>query len=205
MINVRKSADRGAADHGWLKTRHTFSFASYFDPEHVEYRALRVINEDWIAGGKGFGTHPHDNMEIITYVIDGGLAHADSMGNGSVIRPGDAQRMSAGTGVTHSEYNHSGEEGVRFLQIWIQPSQPGLTPGYAEHRATGTTEGLELVASGRLADAPLEIHQDASVFRLRLEPERAVVLDPGIAQGAREVSGMVRGRPQRHVDLLAIV
>ncbi len=164
MIKVRKSKDRGHADHGWLDTLHTFSFASYFDPNHMKFRALRVINEDRIAGGKGFGTHPHENMEIITYIIDGELEHRDSMGNGSVIRPGELQRMTAGTGVTHSEFNPS-DRPTHLLQIWIYPETIGLEPSYEQRAFPGLQEpnSLTLLASPDGREGSLTIHQDVEI------------------------------------------
>lgn len=166
MNEVRRSQERGYADHGWLKSFHTFSFADYFDPEHVEFGPLRVINEDRVWAGKGFGTHGHSDMEIISYVLAGELAHKDSMGNGSTIRPGDVQRMSAGTGVRHSEFNPSPDNDVHFLQIWIQPSARGIEPSYEEKRfATQEKRGrLRLIASPDRAEGSVLIHQDARVY-----------------------------------------
>jgi redox-sensitive bicupin YhaK (pirin superfamily) len=173
MLDVRKSEDRGHADHGWLKTFHTFSFASYFDPEHTKFRALRVINEDWIQGGKGFGTHPHENMEIITYIIEGQLEHKDSMGTGSVIRPGELQRMSAGIGVTHSEFNPSPET-THLLQIWIYPDTINLQPSYEQRDFSDkrVPNELTLLASRNGRDGSLTVHQDVAIFGALLEPGR---------------------------------
>lgn len=170
MMAVRKSEDRGHADHGWLKTYHTFSFASYFDPEHTQFRALRVINEDWIQGGQGFGTHPHENMEIITYIIEGELEHKDSMGTGSVIRPGELQRMTAGTGVTHSEFNPSPET-THLLQIWILPEKINLQPSYEQRDFAGKRIPNELVllASRSGRDGSLTVHQDVEILGALLD------------------------------------
>jgi redox-sensitive bicupin YhaK (pirin superfamily) len=166
MKEIRRSQERGYADHGWLKSFHTFSFADYFDPEHVEFGPLRVINEDRVQAGAGFGTHGHRDMEIISYVLAGELAHKDSMGNGSTIRPGDVQRMSAGTGVRHSEFNPSSREPVHFLQIWIQPSSQGIEPSYEEKRFSLQEKRgrLRMIASPDRADGSVLIHQDARVY-----------------------------------------
>jgi len=166
MNEIRRSQERGFADHGWLKSFHTFSFADYYDPEHVEFGPLRVINEDRVQAGAGFGTHAHRDMEIISYVLSGELAHKDSMGNGSTIRPGDVQRMSAGSGVRHSEFNPSQTEGTHFLQIWIQPDRGNIEPSYEEKRfSTEQKRGrLRLIVSPDRADASLLIHQDARIY-----------------------------------------
>ncbi len=166
MNNIRRSNERGFADHGWLKSYHTFSFADYFDPEHVEFGPLRVINEDRVQAGQGFGTHGHRDMEIISYVLSGELAHKDSMGNGSTIRPGDVQRMSAGSGVRHSEFNPSPSEPVHFLQIWIQPDKRGIEPSYEEKRFSAEDKRgrLRLIVSPDHTDGSLTIHQDARVY-----------------------------------------
>jgi len=163
---VRRSAERGYFDHGWLKSAHTFSFADYYDPQWVEYGALRVINDDRVAPGQGFGKHGHRDMEIITYILAGELEHQDSMGNGSVIRVGDVQRMSAGTGVTHSEFNPSSEQEVHLLQIWIQPRALRLAPGYEQqHFSAADKRGrLHLIASPDGADGSVLIHQEARVY-----------------------------------------
>jgi quercetin 2,3-dioxygenase len=166
MQEIRRSKERGYADHGWLKSYHSFSFADYFDPQHVEFGPLRVINEDRVAAGQGFGTHSHRDMEIISYVLAGELAHRDSIGNGSTIRPGDVQRMSAGRGVRHSEFNPSPASLVHFLQIWIQPNVQGIEPSYEEKRF-GPAEKrgrLRLIASPDQSEGSVLIHQDARVY-----------------------------------------
>ena len=165
MQEIRRSGERGYADHGWLKSYHSFSFADYFDPKHVEFGPLRVINEDRVAAGQGFGTHSHRDMEIISYVLDGELAHRDSIGNGSVIRPGDVQRMSAGTGVRHSEFNAFGGE-THFLQIWIEPYVLGLEPSYEQKRFSPEEKRgrLRLIVSPDGWDGSLRIQQDALVY-----------------------------------------
>jgi quercetin 2,3-dioxygenase len=194
MNEVRRSNERGYADHGWLKSFHTFSFADYYDPEHVAFGPLRVINEDRVEAGAGFGTHGHRDMEIISYVLDGELAHKDSMGNGSTIRPGDVQRMSAGTGVLHSEFNPSRSDLVHFLQIWIQPRERGIEPGYEQKRFSAEEKRgrLRLIASPDRADGSLHIHQDARVYAglfdkdeqamLAVQPERRIYVH--VARGA---------------------
>ena len=176
MLNVIHSESRGAADHGWLKAKHTFSFADYFDPERVQFGALRVINEDRVAPGQGFGTHPHRDMEIVTYVINGAIEHKDSMGNGTVIRAGEIQRMTAGTGVLHSEFNHSDEEELHLLQIWIFPEKQNLEPGY-EQKLFASEEKhnqLRLVGSRDGRDGSLTIHQDVELFASILEAGHSV-------------------------------
>ena len=166
MMSVRRAEDRGHFDHGWLNTYHTFSFAGYYDPDHMGFRGLRVINEDRVQPGQGFPTHPHRDMEIISYVLEGGLQHRDSMGNGSVIRPGEVQRMSAGTGVTHSEFNASEEELVHFLQIWLLPARRAVAPGYEQKTFPRSEQDgkLRLVASPDGRDGSVTIHADASAY-----------------------------------------
>jgi len=163
---IRRSGERGFADHGWLQSFHSFSFADYFDPQHVEFGPLRVINEDRVQPGAGFGTHGHRDMEIVSYVLSGALTHRDSMGNGSTIRPGDVQRMSAGTGVRHSEYNPSSSEPVHFLQIWITPQTAGIAPSYEEkHFDAAEKRGrLRLIASPDRAEGSVLLHQDARLY-----------------------------------------
>jgi quercetin 2,3-dioxygenase len=193
MISVRRSAERGQADHGWLKSFHSFSFADYHDPQHMGFGPLRVINEDRVAPGMGFGTHGHRDMEIISYVLEGELAHRDSLGNGSVIRPGDVQRMSAGTGVRHSEYNHSQSGTTHFLQIWIEPDRVGIAPSYEEkHFADHDKRGaLRLIASPDGADGSVTLHQDARVYAALLDgTERAAL---AVASGRRVYVHVARG------------
>jgi redox-sensitive bicupin YhaK (pirin superfamily) len=193
MNDIRRSNERGFADHGWLKSFHTFSFADYFDPEHVEFGPLRVINEDRVQGGAGFGTHGHRDMEIISYVLAGQLAHKDSMGNGSVIEPGDVQRMSAGTGVRHSEFNPSPNETVHFLQIWIQPAERNIEPGYEEKRFSPEEKRgrLRLIVSPDRADGSLLIHQDARVYAGLFNGEERAELS--VSRGRRIYLHVARG------------
>lgn len=169
-LRVRPSQERGRAQHGWLDSHHTFSFANYYDPRHMGFRALRVINDDRVRGGAGFPTHPHRDMEIISYVVDGGLEHRDSMGNGSVIRPGEVQRMSAGRGVTHSEFNASNDQLVRFLQIWIVPDQRGIEPSYEQKDFSAERKGaLRLVASADGREGSVTVHQDIAMYAAELD------------------------------------
>ncbi len=199
MMTIRRAGERGHANHGWLDSHHTFSFANYYDPKHMGFRALRVINDDRVTGGQGFGAHPHDNMEILSYVLEGGLAHKDSTGTDGVIRPGDVQRMSAGTGVVHSEFNASKTDTVHFLQIWLIPGQRGIKPGYeqktfsdAEKRGT-----LKLVASPEASDGSLTIHTDAKVYAGLFDKDESAKIDlaPGrhawvqVARGKVKVNG----------------
>jgi redox-sensitive bicupin YhaK (pirin superfamily) len=199
MIQLRHANERGHANHGWLDSHHTFSFADYYDPRHMGFRALRVINEDRVAPGAGFPTHPHRDMEIISYVLEGGLEHKDSMGTGSVIRPGDVQRMSAGTGVTHSEFNASSSELVHFLQIWLIPELRNIQPSY-EQKAFSEDEKkgkLRLVGSRDGRDGSVTIHQDVDLYATRLEAGESVrhELKPGrhawvhVARGKAKVNG----------------
>ncbi len=195
-FTVRPAAERGHADHGWLDSRHTFSFASYHDPAQMGFRTLRVVNEDRVVPGAGFGTHPHRDMEIFSYVLSGALEHRDSLGNGRVLRPGEVQAMSAGTGVTHSEFNPSATEGLHFLQIWIQPAQRGLRPSYAEWRPTpaqaDAANVVVLSPDGR--DGSAVIHQDAVVRRIRLDAGARTehVVAPGRGVWVQVVRGRLR-------------
>ena len=198
MIKIRRSEERGHADYGWLDTRYSFSFNDYYDPAYSGFRSLRVINEDRVQPGRGFGTHPHRDMEILTYVLEGELEHRDSMGTGSTIRPGEVQRMSAGSGVTHSEFNHSQSNPVHLLQIWILPERKGIEPSYEQKElAVANGNGLSLIASPDGASGSVRIHQDAKVFRGLISQQRPVVYPLGkerhawvqVARGEVEVNG----------------
>jgi hypothetical protein len=199
-LNVRRANERGHADHGWLNSHHTFSFADYYDPAHMGFRSLRVINDDRVAPGMGFGTHPHRDMEIFSYVLEGTLEHKDSLGNGPQLQPGQIQLMSAGRGITHSEYNPSRKEPLHFLQIWIQPRERGLTPSYTEWHPqpehADASKVLVISPDGRNGSAT--IHQDADIYRIRLKPGQTVThkLKPGrgawlhVAEGALTLNGV---------------
>ena len=193
MLTIRRSEDRGHIDHGWLNARHSFSFGNYHDPENMGFRVLRVINEDVIAAGMGFGTHHHRDMEILTYVIEGALQHKDDMGNGSVIRPGDIQWMSAGTGIRHSEFNPSPDDPTHLLQIWILPDREGRRPDYAEKNfsADARRDQLRLVASGDGADGSINWGQDARLYATILSAGKDVALD--LATGRHAWIQVVRG------------
>jgi redox-sensitive bicupin YhaK (pirin superfamily) len=190
MIRVRQAAERGHANHGWLDTHHTFSFANYHDPRHMGFGALRVINDDRVAPGGGFPTHPHADMEIVTYVLEGALAHKDSIGNGTVIRPGEVQRMSAGTGIRHSEFNASREAPVHLLQIWLLPEREGLPPGY-EQKAFEIGGRPTLVASRDGREGSVTIHQDVALWAAKLQPGTAA--GHALAPGRRAWLQVARG------------
>lgn len=200
MITVRKSQDRGFADHGWLKARHTFSFARYVDRRHMHFRALRVINEDVVAPGAGFGEHPHDNMEIVTYILSGTLAHKDSIGNVATIVPGEVQRMSAGSGLTHSEFNHSKSEPVHLMQIWLLPEREDITPGYEQKKFSEAErrDVLRAIVTHDAREGSLKIYQDASIYASLLSTGATVKheIRPGrhawlqLAKGAVTVNGV---------------
>jgi redox-sensitive bicupin YhaK (pirin superfamily) len=197
-MKVRKANERGHAEHGWLDTYHTFSFADYYDPQWMGFRSLRVINDDLVMPGMGFGTHPHRDMEIITYILSGSLQHKDSMGNGRIIKPGEVQYMSAGTGVQHSEFNPSKDEAVHLLQIWIQPDRKGVTPRYAEKSLADASNGkLHLMTSKTGRDGSIAIHQDADLWLGKLAVGSSVThkLAPGrnvwlhVAEGEVSLNG----------------
>jgi quercetin 2,3-dioxygenase len=204
MLTIRRSHDRGQADHGWLQSAHSFSFANYYDPQHMGFRSLRVINEDKIAAGKGFGTHPHRDMEIITYVLSGAIAHKDSMGNGSTIQPGDMQRMSAGTGITHSEFNPNAETPTHLLQIWIEPAQTGMPPSYEQKSFPPETKQgqLRLLASEDGRDGSVTVHQDMQLYGTILAAGESVSMPTApdrhywvqVAQGDVIVNGQTLGQ-----------
>lgn len=196
MITIRRSDERGHFDHGWLDTRHTFSFADYWDPAHVNFRALRVLNEDRVVPSAGFGTHGHNDMEIVSYVLSGALAHKDSMGNGSTIVPGDVQYMSAGTGVRHSEFNASPKEPVHFVQIWIVPDRRGYAPRYAQKTFSEAEKRgrLRLVASGSGEDGSIELRQDARLFATVLRDGESASLE--IAAGRHLWVQALRGEAE---------
>jgi len=199
MIQVRRATERGHAQHGWLDSYHTFSFADYYDPAHMGFRALRVINEDRVAPGQGFGRHSHRDMEIISYVLEGALEHKDSMGTGAVIRPGDVQRMTAGTGVTHSEFNASRTQPVHFLQIWLLPDKAGIAPSYEQKTfsAEDKTGRLRLVASPDASNGSVKVHTDARLYAGSFDVGRTgeLALAPGrhawvhVARGTAKVNG----------------
>ena len=212
MISIRPAAERGHANHGWLDSYHTFSFSSYQDPAHMGFSILRVINDDRIAPGGGFPTHGHEDMEIVTYVMDGALEHKDSMGNGSIIRPGDVQYMSAGTGVRHSEYNASSEQPVHLLQIWLLPNRTGVEPGYAQQQFTDQSRRnrLALMVSPDGRDGSISAHQDGllygtvlddgAVVEHRLSADRRAYLH--VARGAAEVCDeLMRGGDGARIDV----
>jgi len=199
MISLRKSSERGHADHGWLNTYHTFSFASYYDPVHMGFRSLRVMNEDRVAPGRGFGTHSHQDMEIVSYVLQGALEHKDSLGTGEVLLPGEFQRITAGTGIAHSEFNPSKDQPTHFYQIWLLPERNGLTPGYEQNRFDDSElrNALRIVASPEGENGSLTIHQDARIYLSKLDTEKAVEFDllPGrhawlqVLRGAVNLNG----------------
>ena len=199
MITVRPSSERGHGRHGWLDTYHTFSFSDYYDPKHMGFRSLRVINEDWVQPGYGFPTHPHRDMEIITYVLEGSLEHKDSMGTGSVIRPGEVQKMSAGTGVRHSEFNHSKSEPVHLYQIWILPEKEGIQPNYEQKDIPAEEKQgkLRLVASPAGGSSAVKLYQDAELYTAALNKAESVeyILNDGryawvqVARGEVNING----------------
>ena len=196
MIQVRSGADRGRFDHGWLQTQHTFSFGEFYDPDRMGFRSVRVINEDHVAPGRGFGMHPHRDMEIITIVLAGALEHQDSLGNGEVLRPGEVQRMSAGSGIRHSEFNPSATESVHLYQIWLQPKTNGITPSYEQQRfAEADRVGAwQLIVSPDASRGSLQIHQDARLFLATIPPRQTLSFDltPGRAAWVQVLRGAVQ-------------
>ncbi|MBI4388278.1 MAG: pirin family protein [Candidatus Omnitrophica bacterium] len=202
MITVRKSEARGHFDHDWLKTYHTFSFADYQDPTHIQFHTLRVINEDWVAPSEGFDTHSHRDMEIVTYVLEGALEHKDSLGTTSVIRPGEVQRMSAGTGVTHSEFNHSDKEPVHLLQIWIFPAEKNLPPSYEQKffEPKGKKNQLRLIVSQEGSENSIKIHQDALIYGSFLEKTKSITYP--LKQNRSAWVQVIKGELKLNGDLL---
>ena len=203
MITLRQSQERGHANHGWLDSYHTFSFANYYDPSHMGFRSLRVINEDRVQAGKGFGTHGHRDMEILTYVLEGALEHKDSIGNGAIVRPGEVQRMSAGTGIMHSEFNSSATEPVHLLQIWILPDRQGLEPSY-EQKAFSVAERqgkLRLIAAKDGRDGAVTIHQDVDLYSAVLQPQDRVTyqLQPNRYAWLQVARGVVTLNEDNHL------
>ncbi len=203
MLEIRKAAERGHANHGWLDSWHSFSFADYHDPRHMGFGALRVINEDRIEPGAGFGTHGHRDMEIISYVLEGALAHKDSMGNGSTMVPGDVQRMSAGRGVMHSEFNHEKAGETHFLQIWIEPNRRGIDPGYEQKRFEPEAKRgrLRVVVSPNGREDSVKIHQDACIYATLLDGDERVI--HALAPGRRAYLHVVRGSLRANGEVLA--
>jgi hypothetical protein len=216
MIAIKRSEDRGHLDHGWLDTYHSFSFGDYYDPRNMGYRSLRVINEDVVAPGQGFGAHPHRDMEIITYVLEGAIEHRDSMGNHGVIRPGEIQRMSAGTGVRHSEFNHSKTEPVHLLQIWIMPDTEGVKPSYEEKKIETAGGKLQLMAAKNAQGESLDgssngtanIHQDAKVYVAKLAQAQSVEHDLAAGRGVyvhiARGAATVNGNQLKHGDAVVV-
>ena len=208
MIAIKRSEDRGHLDHGWLDTYHSFSFGEYYDPRNMGYRSLRVINEDVVAAGQGFGAHPHRDMEIITYVLEGALEHRDSMGNHGVIRPGEIQRMSAGTGVRHSEFNPSKTEPVHLLQIWIMPDTEGVKPSYEEKKIATEPGKLQLMAAKGASNGTASIHQDAEVYVAKLAQGQSVEHDIASGRGVyvhvARGAASVNGNALKHGDAIAV-
>ena len=202
MIRIRSGNERGQTRLDWLDSRHSFSFADYYDPAHMGFRSLRVINDDWVGPAGGFGMHPHRDMEIITYVLEGSLEHRDSLGTGSVIQPGEVQRMTAGTGIRHSEFNPSEEKPVRLLQIWLLPDKQGLKPSYEQKSFPANGDGLRLLASREGRDDALTIHQDVDLFSGRLTPGAKVrhALKPGRHAWIQVAKGEILLNGQRLKD-----
>jgi redox-sensitive bicupin YhaK (pirin superfamily) len=208
-VKIRRADERGFADRGWLKSYHTFSFADYYDPAQMGFRSLRVINEDYVAGGKGFGAHPHQDMEIITYVLEGALAHKDSLGHQENINAGDIQKMSAGTGVTHSEFNADPQKGVHLFQIWIEPNKRGVTPVYQQISVQRSfNDGLLLVASDKKSTGAVFLEQDAQVFigRFKLGAKYSYHIKPGRGVWLQMSSGQltVQGQELNDSDAVAV-